>query len=160
MTNTKNSISNKVPKHGKIYETLKRKLSIGARILQGGGVHKVFRQMFGAEDEEKLLKVSQCYLSTTDGPIVGLLFISTEKVAFCSERSFRLTSASGELIRTPYKVIIPLRKIQRASESENVYKPRQKYLEIFTVDSFDFWFMGFVNYTKTFKHLQQAILQF
>ncbi|PHU17168.1 putative GEM-like protein 8 [Capsicum chinense] len=65
-------------------ETLKGKLSLGAKILQVGGLEKIFQQKFSAKDDEKLLKVSQCYLSTTDGPIAGLLFISTEKIAFCS----------------------------------------------------------------------------
>ncbi|KAM3338977.1 hypothetical protein P3S68_031063 [Capsicum galapagoense] len=68
-------------------ETLKGKLSLGAKILQVGGLEKIFQQKFSAKDDEKLLKVSQCYLSTTDGPIAGLLIISTEKIAFCSERS-------------------------------------------------------------------------
>ncbi|PIA35408.1 hypothetical protein AQUCO_03500054v1 [Aquilegia coerulea] len=144
----------------KIYETVKGKLSLGARIVQGGGVQKVFRRLFSVNEEEKLLKVSQCYLSTTAGPIAGLLFISTEKVAFCSERPLTFTSPSGELVRTAYKVIIPLKKIKRAVQSENVKKPTQKYMEIVTVDNFDFWFMGFVNYRKAFKYIQLAISQF
>ncbi|KAL5721323.1 hypothetical protein ACHQM5_004981 [Ranunculus cassubicifolius] len=167
----KNSISNQVSgiptcvpnrdrNQSNIYETLKKNLRIGARITQGVGVNKIFRQMFGVTAEEKLLKVSRCNLSTTAGAIAGLLFISTEKIAFCSKRSLRFTSPSGEVIRTPYKVIIPLGKIKRATESENVTKPTQKYLEIFTVDSFDFWFMGFVDFQNTFKYVKQAISQF
>jgi len=50
------------------------------------------------------LKVSQCYLSTTAGPIAGLLFVSTEKVAFCSERSIKISSPSGKSVRVHYKV--------------------------------------------------------
>ncbi|KAL5721327.1 hypothetical protein ACHQM5_004985 [Ranunculus cassubicifolius] len=127
-----------------MYETVKRKLGMGAKIAHGGGVHKAFRQLFGSKEEEKLLKVSQCSLSTTAGPISGLLFISTDKIGFCSKRSIRFTCLSGKLIRTPYK---------------NMKKPTQKYLEIVTVDGFDFWFMGFINYPKTFKYLQQAVSQ-
>lgn len=37
-------------------------------------------------------------------------------------------------------------------------KPSQKYMEIVTVDDFDFWFMGFLNYQKAFKYLQQAVV--
>lgn len=92
----------------KITDTVKGKLSLGARILQVGGVQKVFKQLFSAKDGEKLLKASQCYLSTTSGPIAGLLFISTDKVAFCSERSIKITSPKGELIRVHYKVIFLL----------------------------------------------------
>ncbi|KAL5721320.1 hypothetical protein ACHQM5_004978 [Ranunculus cassubicifolius] len=154
------SFSNLKREKSNIYETLKRKLGIGMRRPQVGELQMVFRQMFGAKEDEKLLKVSLCYLSTTAGPIAGLLFISSEKVAFCSKRPLRFNSPTGELIRTPYKVIIPLKKIKRATENENMHKPTQKYLEIFTVDSFDFWFMGFVDFQKTFKFIQQAISQF
>ncbi|KAL5721315.1 hypothetical protein ACHQM5_004973 [Ranunculus cassubicifolius] len=118
-----------------------RKLNIGARMVQGGGVQKVFTQIFGVQEEEKLLKVSPCYLSTTTGIVAGLLFISTKKIAFCCERSLRLISPSREAYI-------------------NVKKPTQRYIKIATLDSFNFWFMGFVNYQKTFKYVQHAISQF
>ncbi|CBI17658.3 unnamed protein product, partial [Vitis vinifera] len=140
----------------KFSETVKGKLSLGARILQVGGVKRVFKQIFGVEGE-KLLKASQCYLSTTGGPIAGLLFISSQRIAFCSDRSIKFSSPNGELIRIHYKVSIPLRKIKRANQSENVKNPSQKYMEIVTVDNFDFWFMGFLNYQKAFSYLQQAL---
>ncbi|CAL1374918.1 unnamed protein product [Linum trigynum] len=135
----------------KISETLKGKLTLGARILQVGGVKKVFRQFFSVSEGERLLKACQCYLSTTSGPIAGLLFISTDKLAFCSERSIQLSSPEGKSIWVHYKVVIPLEKIQGANQSENTKKPSQKYMEIVTVDGFDFWFMGFLNFKKAFK---------
>ncbi|CAN4080899.1 unnamed protein product [Withania somnifera] len=92
----------------KITETLKGKLSLGAKILQVGGLEKIFKQKFSVGDDEKLLKVSQCYLSTTAGPMAGLLFISTEKVSFCSERSIKLLSPTGKLLRIRYKVTLSL----------------------------------------------------
>ncbi|XVF67042.1 hypothetical protein PTKIN_Ptkin10aG0089300 [Pterospermum kingtungense] len=143
----------------KITETVKGKLSLGARILQVGGVEKIFKQLFSVTEGEKLLKACQCYLSTTAGPIAGLLFISSEKVAFCSDRSIKIPCPNGELLRVHYKVLIPLEKIKRVNQSENMKKPSQKYMEIVTVDNFDFWFMGFLNYQKAFKYLQQAISQ-
>ena len=88
----------------KISDTVKGKLSLGARILQVGGVEKVFMQLFSVKNGEKLLKASQCYISTTSGPLAGLLFISTDKVAFCSERSIKAYSSNGHLIRMHYKV--------------------------------------------------------
>ncbi|KAI6676750.1 hypothetical protein NL676_037546 [Syzygium grande] len=133
----------------KISETVKGKLSLGARILQVGGMEKVFRHLLA----------SQCYLSTTAGPIAGLLFISTDKVAFGSERAIKLPSPNGESVRIHYKVSIPLSKIEEANQSENVERPSEKYIQIVTVDNFDFWFMGFLNHQKTLKHLQQAISQ-
>ncbi|KAG6773649.1 hypothetical protein POTOM_020941 [Populus tomentosa] len=143
----------------KISETVKGKLSLGAKILQVGGVEKIFKQLFVVSEDEKLLKASQCYLSTTAGPIAGLLFISTEKVAFCSERSIKISSPRGKSVRVHYKVLVPLKKIKMLNQSENVKKPSQKYLELVTVDDFEFWFMGFINYQKTFKYLQQAVSQ-
>ncbi|KAJ0039220.1 hypothetical protein Pint_23237 [Pistacia integerrima] len=143
----------------KITETVKGKLSLGAKILQVGGVEKIFKQLFNVGEGENLLKASQCYLSTTAGPIAGLLFISTNKVAFCSERSLKFYSKNGEIVRVHYKVLIPLEKIKRVNQSVNMQKPSQKYMEICTVDDFDFWFMGFLNYEKAFKYLQQAISQ-
>lgn len=175
----------------KLSETVKGKLSLGARILQVGGVEKVFKKKFNITDDEKLLKASQCYLSTTAGPIAGLLFVSTERVAFCSERSIRISSPTGKLLKVHYKVdhnlqyvevdtfiffnqkiwelnckyklcvqvMIPLRKLKRAHESENAKKPAEKYVHLVTGDNFDFWFMGFLNHQRTLKFLQQAIHQ-
>ncbi|KAL0409110.1 UNVERIFIED_CONTAM: GEM-like protein 4 [Sesamum radiatum] len=143
----------------KLSETVKGKLRLGARILQVGGVEKVFRQNFNIRDDEKLLKASQCYLSTTAGPIAGLLFVSNNRVAFCSERSIKLSSPSGKPLKAHYKVMIPLRKIKRAAESENVKKPTEKYVQIVTDDNFEFWFMGFLNHQRTLKYLQQVIHQ-
>ena len=101
----------------KISETVKGKLSLGARILQLGGVKRVFKQIFGVEEGEKLLKASQCYLSTTAGPLAGLLFISTQRVAFCSERSIKFFSPNGELVRFHYKVGYSLNSFSRSLTS-------------------------------------------
>ncbi|CAA3001701.1 GEM-like protein 4 isoform X3 [Olea europaea var. sylvestris] len=139
--------------------TLKGKLRLGARILQVGGVEKVFKLNFNVSNGEKLLTASQCYLSTTAGPMAGLLFISTDKIAFCSERSIKLSSPTAKPLKIHYKVIVPLEKIKRANESENAKKPRQKYVQIVTEDKFEFWFMGFLNHQKAFKYLKQATVQ-
>ncbi|KAK2405564.1 hypothetical protein QL285_054788 [Trifolium repens] len=155
------SLSRRVQEHVRlgvnISDTIKRKLSLGARILQVGGVEKVFMQYFSVSEEERLLRVSHCYLSTTSGPLAGLLFISTEKVTFCSERSIKVFNQKGQMCRIRYKVSIPLKKIKCVRQSQNVEKPTQKYINIVTVDNFDFWLMSVLNYQKTFKYLEQAI---
>lgn len=87
-----------------VSQTVKGKLSLGMRVLQAGGVGRIFRQNFSVKEGEKLLNAFQCYLSTTAGPIPGLLFISSEKIAFRSNRCIKLTS-SGESARVPYKVV-------------------------------------------------------
>ncbi|KAL0718271.1 hypothetical protein Bca4012_067593 [Brassica carinata] len=141
----------------KLTETVKRKLSLGAKILQMGGLEKIYKRLFRVYDEEKLFKAYQCYLSTTAGPIAGLLFISSKKIAFCSERSIKVVSPKGDLTRVHYKVSIPLCKIKGVNQSLNTEKPSQKYLEVVTVDGFDFWFMGFLSCKKAFNSLEQAL---
>ncbi|KAL3628978.1 hypothetical protein CASFOL_028024 [Castilleja foliolosa] len=142
----------------KFSETVKGKLSVGAKIIKNGGRENIFRGLFGMSDGEKLLKASQCYLSTTSGPIAGILFISTQKVGFCSERSISVQSSSGPgFIRVPYKLCIPVKEIKGGYESENVNNPAQRYIEIVTKDNFEFWFMGFVRFEKAFLNLQRAI---
>lgn len=134
-------------------------LRLGATIVRVGGVKKVFKQNFSVRDGEKLLKASQCCISTTSGPIAGLLFISTDRVSFCSERSIKITNPNGDLLRIHYKVSIPIQKIKRAIQSENIKEPSRKYIDIITKDDFEFWFMGFINHQKTFDHLQLAVFQ-
>lgn len=55
------------------------------------------------------------------------------------------------------QVLIPLKKIRSANQSENVNEPAKKYIEVVTDDNFDFWFMGFLRYEKAFTNLQKAI---
>lgn len=141
----------------KLSETVKGKLSLGAKVIQEGGRENIFKHIFGMNEKEKFLKASQCYLSTSSGPIGGLLFISTEKVAFCSDRSIDFPSPTGEIVKAPYKVSIPTRKIKSVNESENVDKPAQKYVQIVTEDDYEFWFMGFLRYEKAFKNLEKAL---
>ncbi|KAL1201156.1 GEM-like protein 6 [Cardamine amara subsp. amara] len=141
----------------KLTEKVRRKLSLGAKILQMGGLEKIYKRLFRVCDDEKLFKAYQCYLSTTAGPIAGLLFISSKKIAFCSERSIKVASPQGGVTRVHYKVSIPLCKINGVNQSQNTRKPSQKYLEVVTVDNFDFWFMGFVSYQKAFNCLEQAL---
>lgn len=52
------------------------------------------------------------------------------------------------------QVVIPKEKVMRVNESENVKKASEKYIQIETLDNFEFWFMGFLNYQSTFNSLQ------
>ncbi|WVZ86491.1 hypothetical protein U9M48_033255 [Paspalum notatum var. saurae] len=147
----------------KLSETVKGKLSLGARILQAGGVERVFRQAFAADKGERLVKALQCYIYTTGGPIAGMLFVSTKKVAFRSDRPVTVTVASpggGErdtAARVTYKVVVPLRRIAKVRPSQNVDRPDEKYIHVATVDGFEFWFMGFVSYQRSCKYMQKAV---
>ncbi|KAJ1271954.1 hypothetical protein BS78_06G165900 [Paspalum vaginatum] len=142
----------------KLSETVKGKLSLSARILQAGGVERVFRQAFAADKGERLLKALQCYIYTTGGPIAGMLFVSTKKVAFRSDRPVTVTSpGGGTAARVTYKVVVPLRRIAKVRPSQNVDRPDEKYIHVATVDGFEFWFMGFVSYQRSCKYMQQAV---
>jgi hypothetical protein len=141
----------------KISETVKGKLSLGANILRAGGVDRVFRKAFPADKGERLVKALQCYLYTTGGPIAGMLFVSTRKVAFRSDRPVAVTSPTGDVARVSYKVVVPLKRIGKVRPSENLERPDEKYIHVSTVDGFEFWFMGFVSYQRSFKCMQQVV---
>nr|XP_043608475.1 putative GEM-like protein 8 [Erigeron canadensis] len=140
----------------KLIKIVKQKLSNGARIVQFGSQGKTFRKNFSIKEGEKLLQTSQCYLYTTAGAIAGLLFVSTERVAFCSNKSIKTYSTTGELLKFQYKVSIPLSKIKGAHEIKNMKRPSNNYVELVTVDDFNFWFMGFGNSKKTLRYLHPA----
>ncbi|KAJ9549467.1 hypothetical protein OSB04_022010 [Centaurea solstitialis] len=141
----------------KLIEVVKQKLNYGAKILPLGREAKIFTRSFSTRDGEKLLHASRCYLYTTAGAIAGILFMSTERVGFCSDKSLQTYSTNGELLKFQYKVSIPLEKIKGVGESMNLKRPSNKYVELVTMDDFSFWFMGFPNYRKTLRHLHTTI---
>ncbi|XP_025672696.1 GEM-like protein 2 isoform X3 [Arachis hypogaea] len=57
----------------------------GTRALTNGGSDKLFQQTFGFVPGERLLKPFACYISTTSGPVIGTLYVSNKRVAFCSD---------------------------------------------------------------------------
>lgn len=83
------------------------------------------------------------------GPILGTLYISTKKVAFHSDELIEVPSLDGKIFEVPYKVSIPVKKVKKAIPRENVEQPGKNYLQIVTVDNFEFWFMGLVNYQNS-----------
>ncbi|XP_038893009.1 GEM-like protein 4 [Benincasa hispida] len=139
-----------------IAKTVKGKLWLGTKLVQFGS-EKIFHKMFNLKQGDKLLSSAHCYLSTSAGPIAGLLFVSTHVVAFCSDRPIIISSPQGELGRLFYKVMIPVKKVGRVNQRNNVSNPSKKYIQVVTVDGFDFWFMGFLNYEKAFKFLQKGV---
>uniref|UniRef100_A0A7N0VBY3 GRAM domain-containing protein n=1 Tax=Kalanchoe fedtschenkoi TaxID=63787 RepID=A0A7N0VBY3_KALFE len=159
-TPDEDSLCKQVKSRSPVAEALKRKLSLGARVLQLGSTKRVFKKVFGCREGEKIGKVFRCCLSTTAGPIQGMLFLSNENLSFCSSRLIKIPSASGqgEVVRIRYKVTIPLQRIATVNERANDEKPLEKYIQVVTSDSFDFWFMGFFNHHKAYKYLHQTIL--
>lgn len=82
------------------------RIAHGTKVLAEGGYEKVFRQTFETVPEEKLLKSYACYLSTSAGPVMGVLYLSTAKLAFCSDNP--LSYKVGDLTEySYYKVCLP-----------------------------------------------------
>ncbi|KAI3728605.1 hypothetical protein L6452_17243 [Arctium lappa] len=72
------------------------------------------------------------------GAIASILFMTTERLGFCSEKSLQTYSTTGELLKFQYKVSIPLEKLKGVGESMNSKKPSKKFVELATMDDFSF----------------------
>ncbi|KAC9216377.1 hypothetical protein E3N88_46185 [Mikania micrantha] len=167
VTERKDSLAVSTKNHGnfvilvdlgpKFLETVKHKLSYCAKFLPLGHKGRIFSKNLNMRDCEKMLHASRCSIYTTAGAITGILFVSSERVGFCSDKSLKTYSASGEVLKFQYKVSIPLAKIKGVGESMNTKRPSNKYVELVTVDNFSFWFLGFQNHKKTLRSLLQTI---
>ncbi|KAJ4714521.1 GLABRA2 expression modulator-like [Melia azedarach] len=83
------------------------RIAQGTKVLAEGGYEKIFRQTFETVPEEQLQNSYACYLSTSAGPVMGILYISTAKLAFCSDNPLSYKSG-GQTEWSYYKVVIPL----------------------------------------------------
>ncbi|KAI3812298.1 hypothetical protein L1987_17005 [Smallanthus sonchifolius] len=77
-------------------------------------------------------------------------------IHYSRHRSIKTYSTTGKLLKFQYKVSIPLRKINGVNERLSMKRPSNKYVELATIDDFNFWFMGFINFKKTLRCLHQA----
>ncbi|KAK9023485.1 hypothetical protein V6N11_003703 [Hibiscus sabdariffa] len=101
-------------------------------------------------------KTFACYLSTSAGPVVGVLYLSTEKLAFCSDNPLAY-QVGDQTQYSYYKVVIPLHQLRAVNPSASKANPAEKYIQIISVDNHEFWFMGFVHYDSAVKNLQGAL---
>lgn len=76
------------------------RIAQGAKVLAEGGYEKLFRQNFETVPEEQLQKTYACYLSTSAGPVMGVLYLSTAKLAFCSDNP--LSHKNGDQTQWSY----------------------------------------------------------
>lgn len=76
------------------------RIAQSTKVIAEGGYEKVFRQSFETVPEEKLLKSYACYLSTSAGPVMGVMYLSTAKLAFCSDNP--LSYKNGEETQWSY----------------------------------------------------------
>ncbi|CAM0876085.1 unnamed protein product [Alopecurus aequalis] len=134
------------------------RLAQGTKVYAEGGHERVFHQVFGAVPGEQLRKAYACYLSTSSGPVIGTLYLSTARLAFCSDSPL---AYHGPAAQPPepmyYKVVLPLNNVRTVSPSASMLKPAERYIQIATMDNHEFWFMGFVSYDKALKNLSEAL---
>lgn len=79
------------------------RIAQGTKVLAEGGYEKIFRQTFETVPEEQLQNSFACYLSTSAGPVMGILYVSTAKLAFCSDNPLSYKSG-GQTEWSYYKV--------------------------------------------------------
>ncbi|KAM1729406.1 hypothetical protein ACFX12_019803 [Malus domestica] len=132
------------------------RIAQSTKVLAEGGYEKIFRQNFETVPEEQLQKTFACYLSTSAGPVMGTLFLSSAKLAFCSDDP--LSYKVGDRTEwSYYKVIIPLHQLKAVNPSTSKVKAAEKYIQVVSVDNHEFWFMSFVHYDSAVKHLQEVV---
>ncbi|KAE8714364.1 GEM-like protein 1 [Hibiscus syriacus] len=132
------------------------RIAQGTKVLAEGGYDKIFRTTFETVPEEQLLKTYACYLSTSAGPVIGVLYLSTQKLAFCSDSPLSY-QAGAHTHWSYYKVVIPLHQLRAVNPSTSKANTAEKYIQIISVDNHEFWFMGFVHYDGAVKNLQRAL---
>jgi hypothetical protein len=132
------------------------RLAQGTKVLAEGGYEKIFRQTFETVPEEQLHSSYACYLSTSAGPVMGVLYVSTAKLAFCSDNPLSYKS-EGQTEWSYYKVVIPLHQLKAVNPSTSRVNPAEKYIQVISVDNHEFWFMGFLSYNDAVSCLQEAL---
>ncbi|KAL1565351.1 GEM-like protein 5 [Salvia divinorum] len=133
------------------------KVNLTAKAITEGGFESLFKQTFETDADEKLKKTFACYLSTTTGPVAGTLYLSTARVAFCSDRPLSFRAPSGQETWAYYKVTIPLRHVHNVAPVVLKQNPPEKYIHLVTVAGHEFWFMGFVNFEKASHYLLDSV---
>ncbi|MQM04415.1 hypothetical protein Taro_037210 [Colocasia esculenta] len=132
------------------------RIAQGTKVIAEGGYDRIFRQTFDTLPEEQLKKSYACYLSTSAGPVMGILYLSSAKLAFCSDNP--LSYKVGDQTEwSYYKVVIPLHQLRQINPSASKVNRAEKYIQIISVDNHEFWFMGFVNYDSAVMCLQEAL---
>ncbi|KAF5740174.1 FH interacting protein 1 [Tripterygium wilfordii] len=132
------------------------RIAQGTRVLAEGGYEKIFQNTFENVAEEKLLKTYACYLSTSAGPVMGVLYLSTAKLAFCSDNP--LSYQVGDKTEwSYYKVVIPINQLKAVNPSTSNVNRGEKYIQVISVDNHEFWFMSFVQYDSAVKNLREAL---
>ncbi|KAK6125837.1 hypothetical protein DH2020_040421 [Rehmannia glutinosa] len=132
------------------------RIAHGTKVFAEGGYEKIFRQTFETVPEEQLKYSYACYLSTSAGPVMGVLYVSTAKLAFSSDNPLPY-EAGDKTDWSYYKVVIPLHQLKAVNTSTSRTNSAEKYIQVISLDSHEFWYMGFLNYAGAVKCLQEAL---
>ncbi|KAL8133938.1 GLABRA2 expression modulator-like [Apium graveolens] len=132
------------------------RIAQGTKVLAEGGYENIFRQTFETAPDESLQNSFACYISTSAGPIMGVLYVSSAKLAFCSDNPLSY-KANNKTEWSYYKVVVPLRQLKAVNTSTNITNTAEKYIQVISVDNHEFWYMGFLNYDTAVKFLQNAL---
>ncbi|KAK8491793.1 hypothetical protein V6N13_076686 [Hibiscus sabdariffa] len=103
------------------------RIAQGTKVLAEGGYEKIFRQTFETVPEEQLQNSFACYLSTSAGPVMGVLYVSTAKLAYCSDSPLSYQNGS-KTEWSYYKVVIPLHQLKALNPSTSRVNPSEKKL--------------------------------
>ncbi|KAK8931292.1 GEM-like protein 1 [Platanthera zijinensis] len=139
-----------------ITEAAMGRIAHGTKVIAEGGYDKIFRQTFDTFPEEQLKHYFACYLSTSAGPVMGTLYISTVKVAFSSDNPLSY-KVGNQTEWSYYKIVIPLDQVRAAMSTGSHANSAEKYIQIVSADNHEFWFMGFVSYENAAKNLEEAV---
>ncbi|XP_027347881.1 GLABRA2 expression modulator-like [Abrus precatorius] len=132
------------------------RIAQGTKVLAEGGYEKIFINTFEIVPEERLQNSYACYLSTSAGPVMGILYISTAKIAYSSDNPISY-STDNRTEWSYYKIVIPLHELKAVNPSSNTVNPAEKYIQVISIDNNEFWFMGFLNYEGAVDCLQEAL---
>ncbi|XP_014523986.1 GLABRA2 expression modulator [Vigna radiata var. radiata] len=132
------------------------RIAQGTKVLAEGGYEKIFLNTFETGPEERLQNSFACYLSTSAGPVMGVLYISSAKIAYSSDNPISYKN-NNQTEWSYYKVIIPLHELKAVHPSSNTSNPAEKYIQVISVDNHEFWFMGFLNYDGALECMQEAL---
>ncbi|KAK7317665.1 hypothetical protein RJT34_02090 [Clitoria ternatea] len=132
------------------------RIAQGTKVLAEGGYEKIFLNTFETGPEERLQNSFACYLSTSAGPVMGVLYLSTAKIAYSSDNPISYKN-DDRTEWSYYKVIIPLHELKAVNPSSNTSNPAEKYIQVISDENHEFWFMGFLNYEGAIECLQEAL---
>ncbi|XP_050939694.1 GEM-like protein 2 isoform X1 [Cucumis melo] len=141
-----------------IGDVAKARFVQGTKLLAEGGPERLFHHTFGVVPGEKYLHSYACYLATPTGPVNGTLYISTKRLAFCSESPLYYSSSPpGQSEWLYYKVVIELNRVANLRPSPNLLDPSEKDIHLVTKDGHEFWFLGFLSFSRALKNLNEAL---